>query len=228
MTVVTEEMNATLPAAESAKAESEIEAKLTSEIKSLWATHQTTTASAKRTKEELEDLRLDLGWKLSEMKSILVRTGRNGGWSAYLRSQDIPRASAERNVKRYEALANPMINRLNETISEPSQEDVRRLVRSLLRRLRKILTTAGSVSLFLDELAQQLETSVADISAGKSGTGQVEMVNSSGLGSQRCRRLHEPCENRAAAFVDQHPPTNHSAHNHSHSWTSRTQNMLCC
>jgi hypothetical protein len=172
---VTEEVNATSPAVESAQTANETEAKLTSDIKSLWSSHQTSKATAKRTKEELEDLRLDLGWKLSEMKSILVRTGRSGGWSAYLRSHGIPRGSAERNIKRYEALSNPETNRLGETISEPSEEDVRRLVRSLLPRLRKVLTTTRSISLFVDGVVQQLQISVGDLSGGTSGSGEVEM-----------------------------------------------------
>jgi hypothetical protein len=166
MTDVTDGLNVALPASESAKTESETEAKLTSDIKSLWTAHQTSTATAKRTKEELEDLRLDLGWKLSEMKSLLVRTGRSGGWSAYLRSHGLPRGSAERYVKRYEALSNPESNRLSDTISEPSEEDVRRLVHRLLPRLRRILTTPNGVAWFLEEVASQLQTADGSRSGG--------------------------------------------------------------
>src|ERR1700734_2187033 len=131
MTEVTKEVNVSLPTFESVQPESETEVKLTSEIKSLWSSHQTNTATAKQTKEELEALRFDLGLKLREMKSILVRTGRSGGWAACLRSHALPRASAERYIKQYEAIFNTQKNRLTETIPEPSQEDVRRLVRSL-------------------------------------------------------------------------------------------------
>jgi hypothetical protein len=178
MTDVIEEVNVIPQAVESAQTVSETEAKLDSEIKSLWTAHQTTTATAKRTKEELEDLRLDLGWKLSEMKSRLVRTGRGGGWAAYLRSHNLPRATVERYIRRFEALANSEKNRLSDTISEPSEEDVRRLVRNLLPRLRKVLTTEGSVSLFVDEVVRQLQESVADISGGQIGTDQVETSSS--------------------------------------------------
>lgn len=179
---VTEEVNVTSPAVGSAPSESETEAKLTSDIRSLWTAHQTNTATAKRTKEELEDLRFDLGLKLREMKSILVRTGRSGGWSSYLRSHGVPRASAERYIKQYEAIFNPGKNRLTDTFSEPSEDDVRRLVRRLLPRLRKVLTTPESVSLFVHEAGRQLQAPVGDLSAGKSGTGQVETSTSSGAG----------------------------------------------
>jgi hypothetical protein len=156
MTDVTDEANVTLPAVESAQTEGETEARLNSEIKSLWSAHQSSKATAKHTKEELKTLRLDLGHKLCEMKSLLVRTGRGGGWAAYLRSHGLPRASAERYINQHEALLKPETNRLTETISEPSEDDVRRLVRSLLPRLRRVLTTPGSVSLFLDEVTRHL------------------------------------------------------------------------
>lgn len=178
MTVLTDEVTGTVATVESAQTANETEAKLTSDITSLWAAHQTTTATAKQTKEELEDLRFDLGLKLREMKSILARTGRSGGWAAYLRSHGVPRASAERYIKQYEAIFDSQKNRLTDTFSEPSEDEVRRLVRRLLPRLRKVLTTAGSVSLFVDEVVLQLQTSVADISAGKTETGQVEMGSS--------------------------------------------------
>ena len=128
---VTEEVNISLPSVESAKTESETESKLTSDIKSLWATHQTNTATAKQTREELEDLRFDLGLKLRQMKFILARTGRSGGWAAYLRTHGVPRASAERYIKQYEAIFNTQKNRLTDTLSEPSEDDVRRLVHRL-------------------------------------------------------------------------------------------------
>jgi hypothetical protein len=177
---VTQEVNVSLPAVESAQTGSETEAKLTGEIKSLWTAHRTNTATAKETKEELEALRFDLGEKLREMKAILARTGRSGGWAAYLRSHALPRASAERYIKQYETIFNPQKNRLTDTLSEPSADDVRRLVRSLLPRLRRVLTAPKSVSLFVDEVAQQLQASVADISAGKIGTSQVDMGTSHG------------------------------------------------
>jgi hypothetical protein len=182
MTDMTDGMNVAVPAAESSKAEGETEAKLSSEIKSLWSAHQTSAATARQTKEELEDLRLDLGWKLSEMKSILVRTGRGGGWASYLRSHGVPRATGERYIKRFEVLSNRRTNRLTDTLSEPTDDDVRRFVRRLLPRLRKVLTTPTSVSLFVDEVGRQLQTSLSDLSVG---TGQVEQGDSSGPGVTR-------------------------------------------
>jgi hypothetical protein len=94
-------------ALESAQAESEIEDRLKDEIRSLWSVHRVGKARAQPTKEQLKTLRLDLGGKLCELKATLVRTGRAGGWAAYLRSQDLPRASGERYIRQHELLLNP-------------------------------------------------------------------------------------------------------------------------
>jgi hypothetical protein len=157
----------TLPTVESAQTEGETEAALTNEIKSLWSAHQVGKATVKHTKEELKTQRLDLGRKLSEMKSILSRTGRGGGWAAYLRANGLPRASVERYVGQHEALVRPKQIDPPETVSETNADDVRRLVRSLLPRLRRVLTTPAWVEWFLTEVAFQMETADASPSAGK-------------------------------------------------------------
>jgi len=107
MTGVTNGVDATVLAVELAQTEGETEATLNNEIKSLWSAHQLNEAAAKHSKEELRTMRLDLGCKLHQMKAILARTGRSGGWAAYLRSQGLPRATAERYIDRHEALSNP-------------------------------------------------------------------------------------------------------------------------
>jgi hypothetical protein len=180
MTDVTDEVNVILPAVESVQTEGETEARLNSDINSLWSAHQASKATVKHTKEELKTLRLDLGRKLSEMKSILVRTGRGGGWAAYLRSHDLPRASVERYINQHEALLSPETNRVTETISQPTEDDVRRLVRSLLPRLRRVLTTTGSVSLFVDEVIRQLQTPAGDLGGEVDGAGSVAEGDSGG------------------------------------------------
>jgi hypothetical protein len=163
MTDMTYEMKFDVPTVESAQTEGEIEVKLMNEIKSLWSAHQVGRATAKHTKEELKCLRLDLGLKLCLMKSILVRTGRGGGWAAYLRSCELPRASAERYIRQHELVLSPKQIDSPETFSEPSDEDVRRLVRKLMPRLRWVLKTASWMEWFLVEVQNQWET--ADASA---------------------------------------------------------------
>jgi hypothetical protein len=167
MTEMTYGMNFDVPTIESAQTKGEIEANLMSEIKSLWSAHQIGKASAKHTKEELKCLRLDLGHKLCEMKSILARTGRGGGWAAYLRLHGLPRATADRYVGQHEASMMPVTKRVRESITETTGDDVRRLVRSLLPRLRKVLTTPSWVEWFLVEIAFQLETADASPTSGR-------------------------------------------------------------
>jgi hypothetical protein len=160
-------VNLALATAEPAQTEAEIEAKLKNEIQSLWAAHQVRSATAKHTKEELRTLRLDLGRKLFEMKSMLSRCGRAGGWAAYLRANALPRSSADRFVGRHETSLTTEIKRLGEAIPETTAEDVRRLVRGLLPRLRRVLTTPSWVEWFLVEVEYQLQTVNASSTGGR-------------------------------------------------------------
>jgi hypothetical protein len=167
MTDTTQEGQLAPFAIESAQTESEIEDRLKNEIKSLWSVHQEGKARAQKTKEQMKTLRLDLGQKLCEMKAILARTGRSGRWAAYLRSQDLPRATAERYIDRHEALSNPKQIESCEAIPETTAEDVRRLVRNLMPRLRRVLKTQSWMEWFLTEVQYQWETADSDSTGGR-------------------------------------------------------------
>jgi hypothetical protein len=167
MTMESDELNTTLPAVEAAPTEVEVENKLHSEILSLWIGHQVGKAVANRSNEELKTLRLGLGLKLYQMKSILARTGRGGGWAAYLRANALPRATANRLVDRHETSLKTETKGLSEAIPETTAEDVRRLVRTLLPRLRRILTSPEWVEWFCAEVAFRLETADAGPSGGR-------------------------------------------------------------
>jgi hypothetical protein len=112
---------------ESAPTEVEIENQLHSEILSLWITHRVGKAVARKSNEELRTLRLDLGKKLYEMKSILARNGRGGGWTPYLRVNGFARATADRLAHMHETSLEPETKCLAEAIPETTAEDVRRL-----------------------------------------------------------------------------------------------------
>jgi|HubBroStandDraft_1064217.scaffolds.fasta_scaffold967656_1 hypothetical protein len=66
--------------------DAELESKINLEITSLWSAPIAGKASTQRTKVELGELRRQPGERLREMKSLLVCSGRGGGWAAYLRS----------------------------------------------------------------------------------------------------------------------------------------------
>jgi hypothetical protein len=132
------------------------EAHLAMQITDLWLTHREAKASARKTRDELKAVRCQIGEKLHALKAHLARTGRGGGWASFLRSNRIPRASADRYVSRHEASLHPPTNRLTEPFSEPTEEEIRGLVRRLIPKLRQMLTTVNAVDHFYDELIAQI------------------------------------------------------------------------
>jgi hypothetical protein len=154
-----EDQQVEVPADVPLPTDAEIESKIDGEIATLWTAHQTGKATSKRTKLELEAIRRDLGERLWSMKSLLACTGRLGGWSAYLRTHSLPRATADRYVNQHQESMMPAANRLSEAIPEPAMEDVKKLVQRILPRLRPILTTEELISEFLYEVVQQLAAS---------------------------------------------------------------------
>jgi hypothetical protein len=129
------------------------EATLSAEIKKLWVLQKNNTASVRRTRAELKALRLVLGEKLHTMKSILVRTGRGGGWASYLRAQRLPVSSADRYVAQHEAtLAPPVEKALTEELSTPTVDEIRQLARKILPKVSRFLITQELTYEFLHEL----------------------------------------------------------------------------
>src|ERR1017187_2898401 len=90
----------------------EIESKIDGEIATLWTAHQTCKFAVQRTTLELKDLRRNLGERLWSMKCILARSGRAGKWAAYLRTHQLPRATADRYISLHQASTTPAANRL--------------------------------------------------------------------------------------------------------------------
>jgi hypothetical protein len=58
------------------------EAVLTAEIAQLWQIHSDYKSSIKHQTQSLRALRAELGKRLAEMKQVLAKPGRAGGWSA--------------------------------------------------------------------------------------------------------------------------------------------------
>jgi hypothetical protein len=138
--------------------DTEAEATLTAEIAKLWGLQKDGKATVRRTRAELKAMRLALGEKLYTMKSILVRTGRGGGWAAYLRSQRLPLASADKYVAEHAAsLTPPEEKLLKEELSESTADQVRQIAQKLLPKLRSILTTQELVFEFVHELLWNID-----------------------------------------------------------------------
>jgi len=137
--------------------ESQAEAALTSEIVQLWQVHQDCQSAIKQETQEFRSVRSELGKRLSEMKQLLVRPGRGGEWSGWLRAQRIPRATADRLVSKYERFLNPDRNRLTAQFSEPTDAEIQSLFDKLAPKLRKLLRTTGSAYKFIDLLTASFE-----------------------------------------------------------------------
>jgi hypothetical protein len=167
MTNLTYGVDLAISTVEHAQTEDENERRLQSEIEALWSAHQAGKTTARRTKDELKILRVDLGGKLFELKAVLVRTGRSGGWAAYLRSQGLARATVERYIRQHEHILSPRQIDSPETISEPSEADVRRLVRRLMPQLRRVLKTPAWREWFTVEVEYQWEALDAGSANGR-------------------------------------------------------------
>jgi hypothetical protein len=127
------------------------ETALTAEIAKLWSIHKDSKAAARHTRAELKTIRRELGQKLFEMKSILVRTGRSGGWAAYLRSQKLPLTTADRYVLEHEVRLSPAANLPSGELSEPTEDEIRQSAQKLIPRLSRLLSTQEAVYHFVHE-----------------------------------------------------------------------------
>ena len=135
----------------------EDEAFLTVEILQLWEVYRAHKSNLKEDVQRLRTARHDLGRVLFHMKQTLAKPGRSGQWSAFLKERQIPRASADRLVQRYERSLDPSPNRLTESISEPTEEEIQKSLKAVLPRLRKMLRTPDSSYRFIDLLTTFLE-----------------------------------------------------------------------
>jgi hypothetical protein len=142
------------PISEAPQAESpsEDESVLTDQIVQLWQVHCDYQSSIKHKTQEFRSLRAELGKQLAEMKHMLVKPGRNGQWSSFLKEHHIPRATADRLVQKYERSLHQHANCLSEAISEPTEEEIQKLFFKVFRKLRRVLRTPSSLYRFVDLL----------------------------------------------------------------------------
>jgi hypothetical protein len=144
-------------------------------ITNLWVAHANARIAARATKEELRALRAKLGEQLCRVKEVLAKPGCDGQWSGFLREHNIPRATADRLVARHLRSLIPDENCVTEEVSEPTDEDVRKLFTAVWPKLRRTLRSQQSVVLFVDLLTahcQPSEPTVHEISAVTTPVGQ--------------------------------------------------------
>jgi hypothetical protein len=136
------------------------ETALAGEIKALWSSQKFGTLSLRSSRKELEEIRTSLSKRLYNLKHLLVRTGREGKWTEFLRQQDIPRTTADRYVDKWKRSISPLEKRTSGAIEEPTAEEIAQMVKKLRPKLVRQLTTRGSINLFMAELGAALEIGV--------------------------------------------------------------------
>jgi hypothetical protein len=138
------------------------ETALTGEIAELWSIHKGKSSSLRSSRLDLERLRDKLAERLTEYHTLLVGTGRNGKWMAFLREAKIPKSTAERYVAKWKLSTMPEpVNRPTGTIQTPSKEEIHLMVKKVKPKVGRYLTTPESVALFVAMLATSLEPSAA-------------------------------------------------------------------
>lgn len=136
---------------------SQDEATLSAEITQLWQVHQDCQSAIKQEAQQFRSLRSELGNLLHQMKGLLAKPGRSGGWSAWLKERRIPRATADRLVAKHELSLNPDGNCLTEQLSEPTEQEIQILFDKIAPKLRKALPTKASAYKFIDMLTASFE-----------------------------------------------------------------------
>jgi hypothetical protein len=128
------------------------EAFVSEAIVDLWQMRESHVNAMEADRKDLRSTDEALGQLLFQMKSLLAKPGRNGGWSAWLVEKNIPRSSADRLVSRF---ANAIgIKSPQDAISEePTEIEMNKLVAAVWARIENKLTTPRAMHNFLCCLA---------------------------------------------------------------------------
>jgi hypothetical protein len=140
------------------------ETALADEITELWSSQKRKSLSLRRSRHELETMRISLSNRLYEYKHLLARTGRGGKWTEFLREQNIPRTTADRYVEKWKRSTSPNLEkRTDGAINGPTKEEIAQMVKKLTPKLVLRLTTPDSVNLFMAELGSALQPEVPGV-----------------------------------------------------------------
>lgn len=178
---------ATPAVVDSTAAPSPEEKRLTSEIGQLWTKHVAVQASFeknnaehtkaqgsfRKSREELKDIRDRLATLLHQVKPLVCRLGRGGGWLGFLGGQGIPRSTADRLVRAQDKAINSVgkscaTEQIN---SESNEVTIQRYARALWPKLSKTVDTSEALVMFITELRRLAEKSFgADVEAPDSAS----------------------------------------------------------
>ncbi len=147
-------------------AEFEDENFLSSEINSLWAVRQQYDEGIKGHRTGIRKLDGALGQLLFNAKLLLAKPGRNGGWSSWLAERKIARATADRLVIRFAKSRDIDLKSTRESINEPSEVEISKLVCTIAKRIEDKLTTQRSRYDLVCGLAHRLGLIITSDDAG--------------------------------------------------------------
>ena len=102
----------------------------------------------------------ELAELLFRMKQKLSRLGRNGGWSLWLRQQNIQRSTADRLVTQYAESHGQTDMLRHREIAEPLEGNVCLAASRVFKRLKNMLTTPRSRMTFIRALADLFQLTV--------------------------------------------------------------------
>jgi hypothetical protein len=167
---------ATSAVVDSPDAPSPDRARLISEIERLWTEHVAAQASFETTgeehtkakgsfrksREELRGIRDRLSKLLNEIKPLISRPGRGGGWSGFLLEHQIPRSTGDSLVRAYQKTLN---SEEKSCTTEQLSEQPEMAIRSYLLRqwpmLSRLLKTREHVKVYVSALEEKAEKSFA-------------------------------------------------------------------
>jgi hypothetical protein len=141
-----------------AEHELEEEVQIVRGIRELWQTDKKRAGSLRRSRKELNEDRLSLGEQLYRYKKLLVRRGRGGLWTSFLKQENIPRATADRYVEKWGRKTRPEPAKcVTDAFSGPSDSEIADLIKKIKPKLANSLTTQDSVAKFMALLTVALE-----------------------------------------------------------------------
>lgn len=164
------------PEAEQAEAHAYL---LSLEVSSLWGSHRSYQSQSQEMRAEVIRVRQRLADLLYEMNRLLAVPGCCGRFSHYLRMHRIPRATANRLIQSHERRLNPD-KCIVETLPEPTDGQIRRLARSVLPRIRRVVPTIESLDKLLVELRTVFENVAAERAEAQAAATVIEPSSEGG------------------------------------------------
>jgi hypothetical protein len=146
---------------------------LSMEVTALWGDHRLYQTRSKEMRGEAARIRTELAEVLHRAKELLSVPGCAGKWNEYLRKHGIPRSSAERLVSLHERALHPGSCTVR-TSPDPTQKEIRKLVRAVLPRILRVIPSAEYFDKFMLELRAAFENTAAERAQKQAA---VEMVS---------------------------------------------------